>query len=86
MKVKQKMIKKFDLKNYISPESETSFYKGIPVAFRARVRAILKSKGYKGSEIRFEYRGTRGTNIYGNCEPSCRLRNANTFAVYRRIV
>jgi hypothetical protein len=77
---------KFNLNNYISPKNERSYYKGIPVEFRSKVRAILKSKGYKGSEIRFEYRGSRRYNFYGKCEPSCRLRNAKTFAVYRRII
>ena len=71
----------FNLRDYTSPGSDTSFYKGIPVEFRSRVRAILKSKGYKGSEIRFEYRGSRKHSM---CARSTLLENANTFAVYRR--
>ena len=78
-------MKVFNLNDYRSPKGERSYYKGIPVEFRARVRAILKSKGYKGSEIRFEYRGTRPMRPWGTVEPSCRLRNAYAFSVYRRV-
>jgi len=66
----------FNLNDYISPEYEQSYYKGIPVEFRTKVSAILKSKGYK---FRFLFRGSKK-----HSDASVRLRNAKTFAVYQR--
>jgi hypothetical protein len=69
-------------------------YHGIPVNFRTQVREKLKQMGYTGSQIRFEYRGKRNYKVLGLrgggtlkvYDASCRLRNANTFAVYIRVI
>jgi len=78
------------LNDYKSPETHTSVYHRIPVNFRSQVREELKQMGYKGSQIRFEYRGKREFKVLKlrdggtlkRYDPSCRLRNATTFAVY----
>lgn len=82
----------FDLTKYASPATDTSYYKGIPVAERETVRNILKKIGFTGSQIRFEYRGPRAKTVYKlrngrnyvRTAPSCRLATAKTFAVYFR--
>ena len=65
-----------DLKQYESPEDEASFYKGIPIEYKERIRKILKSKGYKN--FRFYFRGprTHGAQSY------CVKRDATSFAIY----
>jgi hypothetical protein len=81
----------FNLSDYVSPKN-TSLYKGIPVAHRDEVRKLLKASGMTGSQIRFEYRGKREYKVlqlrsggtYKQYDPSCRLRNATHFAVYKR--
>ena len=64
------------LKPYKSP-SNTSVFKGVPVAMRERVLSYYKSVGIK---VKLRYRGPRvhGTQSY------CVLRDAKTFAVYER--
>ena len=86
------MSEALELKSYKSPETDTSVYKGIPVNFRTQVREEMRKMGYTGSQIRFEYRGKREHKVlllrnggtYKQYDPSCRLRNAKTFAVYLR--
>ena len=77
----------FNLNDFVSPNNETSYYKGIPVQYRSKVRAILKSKGYTGYNIRFEYRGPRIGSNRGriNEQGSCRLDRAVCFSVYYRV-
>ena len=70
------MKNEFNLNDYISPEYEQSYYKGIPLEFRTKVSAILKSKGYK---FRFRFRGSKK-----HSDGSVLLKNAKTFAVYRK--
>ena len=64
------------LKPYKSP-SNTSVFKGVPVALRERVLSYYKFIGIK---VKLRYRGPRihGTQSY------CVLRDAKTFAVYVR--
>ena len=64
------------LKPYKSP-SNTSVFKGVPIALRERVLTYYKSVGIK---VKLRYRGPRvhGTQSY------CTLGDAKTFAVYER--
>jgi hypothetical protein len=61
---------------YRSP-SNTSLFKGVPVAMRERVLSYYKACGWK---VKLRYRGprTHGTQSY------CVLQDATTFAVYIR--
>ena len=72
-----------DLKQYVSPEYEASFFKGIPIEYLDITRKILKSKGYT---CKIRYRGPRNKGIDTrskfNRQSSCLKRNATTFTVY----
>lgn len=61
---------------YRSP-SNTSLFKGVPVAMRERVLKYYKACGWK---VKLRYRGPR---VHGS-QSTCVLRDATTFAVYIR--
>lgn len=65
------------LKQYKSPESETSLYKGIPIQYLPEVKSLFNSLGIS---VRYLFRGPRGKEN----RPSCRFADARTFAVYQR--
>ena len=77
------MKKVIDLKQYVSPEYETSFYKGIPMEYLDITRKILKSKGYT---CKIRYRGPRNkgndTRHWFLRKSNCLKSNATTFTVY----
>ena len=71
----------FNLTDYMSPTTETSFYKGIPIEYLNITRKILKSHGYT---CKIRYRGPRkndGRNWF-NQKSTCLKSNAVTFTVY----
>ena len=73
----------FNLTQYMSPEYETSFYKGIPIEFLELTRKILKSHGYI---CKIRYRGPRNKSIdtrhWFLRKSNCLKSNATTFTVY----
>ena len=72
-----------DLKDYVSPTFETSYYKGIPIDYLDTVRKIIKTHGYT---CRVRYRGPRkndGRSRF-NQQSSCLKSFANTFTIYAR--
>lgn len=73
-----------DLKEYISPKTETSFYKGIPMEYLDITRKIMKSKGYT---CKIRYRGPRKNDgrKWFNQKSNCLKSNAVTFTVYRGV-
>ena len=76
------------LEQYKSPDN-TSVFKGVPIDMRERVLEYYRSIGVR---VRLEFRGKREFKVlpmmnggtYKYYAPSCRLRNAKTFAVYLR--
>lgn len=67
---------KFNLRNFVSPVGEVSYYKGIPIQYKKLVTTMLKNRGYK-FRIRF-----RGPRHYAFMAAYCRESYAKTFAVY----
>lgn len=70
-----------DLKNYVSPKYETSYYKNVPIQYLDIARSILKSHGFT---CKIRYRGPRkndGRNSF-NKRSTCLKQNAVTFTVY----
>lgn len=61
---------------YRSP-SNTSLFKGVPIAMRERVLKYYKACGWK---VKLRYRGPR---VHGT-QSCCVLQDATTFAVYMR--
>ena len=61
---------------YRSP-SNTSLFKGVPIAMRERVLKYYKACGMK---VKLRYRGPR---VHGS-QSCCVLQDATTFAVYVR--
>ena len=76
----------FQLTQYMSPEYETSFYKGIPMKYLELTRKILKANGYN---CKIRYRGPRNKGIDArvrfNRQSSCLKQNATSFTVYRGV-
>lgn len=70
---------KFNLNDYVSPASEISCYRDIPIEFRELVYKILRNKTKR--KFAFRYRGPRNDTFMALF---CRLENAKTFAVYYR--
>jgi hypothetical protein len=76
------------LEQYRSPDN-TSVFKGVPIDMRERVLEYYRTIGVS---VRLEFRGKREYKVlllrsggtYKQYDPSCRLRNAKTFAVYIR--
>lgn len=77
------MKMKINLNDYVSPENETSFYKGIPMEYLDITRKILKSKGYT---CKIRYRGPRNKGIDNRWrqlrQSNCLKSNATSFTVY----
>ena len=75
----------FQLTQYLSTHTETSYYKGIPIEFLDITRKILKANGYT---CKIRYRGPRNKSIDTrsrfNRQCSCLKGNATTFTVYAR--
>lgn len=69
---------KFNLNDYVSPSSEKSCYRDIPIEFRELVYKILRNKTNR--KFAFRYRGPR----FDFTRSFCKLKNAKTFAVYYR--
>ena len=69
----------FNLNDYVSPSTDVSCYKGIPIEYRDLVRKIIKN--HTNRKFAFRYRGTRYDTFMASF---CRLENAKTFAVYYR--
>ena len=65
------------LKQYKSPESETSLYKGIPIQYLPEVKSLFNSLGIS---VRYLFRGRRSRKN----KSYCLLSDAQTFAVYQR--
>ena len=72
-----------DLKQYQSPNTETSYYKGIPIEYLEVTRKILKANGLSR---KVRYRGPRpahpGRSRFDR-QASCLKVDAKTFTVYR---
>jgi hypothetical protein len=72
-----------DLKSFVSPRGETSYYKSIPIEFLCLTKKILKIHNIK---YRILFRGPRTSNIdprwkYSR-QSNCLKKNATSFAVY----
>ena len=68
-----------DLNQYLSPESEVSVYKDIPIDKLDITRKILNHYGFYG-KYRIKYRGPRYDFMAGTCLKS----NAKRFAIYEK--
>jgi len=62
--------------DYISPESESSIYKGIPMRYRDNI--VIRALAYSG--CRLKYRGPRRPSVRG--QATCLVEHATTFAIY----
>jgi hypothetical protein len=74
-----------DLKEYVSPRCETSYYKGIPMEYLDIVKKILKKYN---CNYKIRYRGPRkndGRDSWFNQQSNCLKSNAVTFTVYKGI-
>jgi len=68
-----------DLKQYISPETESSVYKDIPIDKLETVKKILNHNGFTG-KYRIKYRGPREDILASYCIK----RKAKRFAIYEK--
>ena len=72
------------LEKYLSPENETSIFKGIPIEYRTHesIRNLLMTKKftikYRGSSIR------KRDYYYKRPQSHCHRMFAETFAIYER--
>ena len=62
--------------DYISPDSESSIYKNIPMRYRDNI--VIRALAYSG--CRFRYRGPRRASSQG--QSVCLVEHATTFAIY----
>ena len=68
------------LENYLSPENETSFFKGIPMFYRNsdEIRNLLMTKLFN-----VKYRGPSNVN-YQRPQSHCIKEHATSFAIYKK--
>ena len=74
---KKREKEKMMLEDYVSPEHEQSYFKGIPIEHRyhQEVRSLLMT-----GEFKVRYRGPRSDSF----ALTCLKEDAKTFAIYRK--